>query len=259
MKQLSLFSMVCRKVGDPLHDHAKFILTECSTGCKSWFLQISDICNKYGLQHPLFYLEYPPQKLLFKNQVKSAITEYWHQVLTSECRELKSLKYFRPELYSVLKPHYMWTLAAGMPYETTKSSVLSKMLSGRYRSENFCRHFNPSNREGYCSLPSCSNVPGTLEHILITCPSLSCTRERMYSMFLERTVMFPSLHHCIRNISNANEEIQTQFFLEPLAFQVVKDEAFRTGQQYIRTLSYITRTFVFRIHREYLKHIKDLS
>ena len=146
----------------------------------------------------------------------------------------------------------MWTLAAGMPYETTKSSVLSKMLSGRYRSENFCRHFNPSNREGYCSLPSCFNMPGTLEYILITCPSLSCTRERMYSMCLERTVMFPSLHHCVRNILNANEEIQTQFFLEPLAFQVVKDEALRTGQQYIRTLSYICFSHtqgVFKTHK----------
>ena len=130
------------------------------------------------------------------------------------------------------------------------------MISGRYRSKMFCRQFNPNNREGNCSLPTCLNVPGTMEHMLFTCPSLSTIRERMYQMCLERTVMFPSLHQLIRDILEMNEETKTQFFLEPLAFQDVRDDAERTGQQFIKTLNYITRTFFFRLHREYLSYSK---
>ena len=78
----------------------------------------------------------------------------------------------------------------------------------------------------------------------------------MYQMCLERTVMFPSLHQLIRDILEMNEETKAQFFLEPLAFRDVRDDAERTGLQFLKTLNFITRTFVFQLHREYLSYSK---
>ena len=207
--------MISRRPNDPLHRHCRYILTNCTRSSQSWFYQIKDILNKYGLKDPLHYLDFPQQKTIFKQNVKTTVTRYWHDVLVQECKGLKSLKYFRPELYSLQKPHYMWNTSAGNPYETSKATILAKMISGRFRTEMFCRHFSKDNKHGNCSAPGCSNVPGTLEHMLVTCPFLDQVREEMYSMCLEKTVMFPSLHQLIRNILTLNEEVKAQFFIEP--------------------------------------------
>ena len=257
MKQLSLFSMICRKPDDPLHRHGRFILTNCSQKSKSWFCQVKDILIQYGLNDPLHYLDCPPQKPVFKQQVKRVISNYWHAVLIEECKGLSSLKYFRPELYSLLKPHYMWTTTAGNPFETSKSTVTARMISGRFRSEMFCRHFKKDNKSGNCTAPGCFNQKGTLEHILVSCPHLEAIRELMFTMCLEKTVMFPSLHQLVREVMISSEEVKAQFFIEPLAFPLVRQECMVFGQQYIMTVSYITRTFVFNINREYQKRFKN--
>ena len=256
IRQLSLFSMICLKPDDPLHKHGVYILSQCSKSSKSWFFQIHEVLSLYGLETPLHYLTYPPNKIGFKNYVKKAVISYWHSVFIEESKGLRSLKYFKPELYSLTKPHYMWTTTAGMPYETSKSTVLARMMSGRFRTEMFCRYFSLENKEGYCTAPGCNEVPGTLEHVLVTCPALNYTRERMYHMCLGKTVMFPSLHQLVREILVSDEETKTMFFIEPLAFDIVKQDAELIGGHYISTVSYLTRTFVFCMYRDYIQRFQ---
>ena len=208
----------------------------------------------YDLPDPLLLLQCPPQKLNFKQEYKRKISGYWHMLFVNECRDLKSLKYFRPELYSLSKPHYLWISSAGRPYESSKSTILARMLSGRYRSEFFTRHFKV-NSNGLCSANTCENVMGTLEHILMSCPAYNNTREQQFALCLSKTVMFPFLHGFIRAILNADEYVKTQFFLEPLAFPAIREESRSHGQQYLSTLSYLCRSFVFSIHREFLKRL----
>ena len=62
-------------------------------------------------------LDNPLSKTAFKNIVKKKIIEYWETSLRAEAIPLRSLKYFKPELYSLTKEHYMWTAAASNPYE----------------------------------------------------------------------------------------------------------------------------------------------
>ena len=75
-KQLSLFVMVCHNSDDLLHKHAIYILSSCKTGCKSWFIKVSEICSKYGLPDPLTLLQSPPRKDVFKTLYKKTICEY---------------------------------------------------------------------------------------------------------------------------------------------------------------------------------------
>ena len=256
-RQLSLFTMICHKPGSLLHEHAKYTL-DLEQNNYSWFKQIRDICLLYDLPDPSVLLHSPPQKLNFKRDYKKKICIYWHKLFVTECRDLKSLKYFRPELYSVTKPHYLWTLSAGRPYESSKSTIVAQMLSGRYRSEFFCRHFKATH-SGLCSSPTCEDVAGTLEHILISCPAYSITRDEQFSLCLSNTVMFPFLHGFIRQIINSDENTKAQFFLEPLAFEVIRQESNNHGMHYLSTLNYICRSFVFSIHREYINRIKNIS
>ena len=134
-RQLSLFAMICHLPDDPLNIHAKYILTNAPPSAKSWFQQVRDSCSLYGLPDPLQLLHNPPSKEKFKSEAKQSIVDYWHEHFTVETRKLKSLKYFKPELYSLIKPHYMWSMAASNPFECSKSSVLAKFVSGKYRTQ----------------------------------------------------------------------------------------------------------------------------
>ena len=254
-RQLSLFYMVCKNTSDPLHNHARHVLTTCKSSSKSWFLNIQSICFQYELPDPLDLLNNCPTKKTFKSWVKQSVSKYWQQLLVKECQNMSSLKYFKPELYSITRPHYMWTTTASRPFESAKSTIWARMLSGRYRTEMFCRHFS-SNKEGFCAAPCCTRVPGSLEHLLATCPALAATREKLFTIILSETVMFPTLHSCLKDIFSADESTITSFFLEPLTFPDIMHDATTIGYQFIQTISYISRTFLFYIHREYVMCLK---
>ena len=254
-RQLSLFSMVCHLPDDPLHHHANHILSFAPPSAKSWFQQIRDICTQYGLPHPLQLLDNPPPKEQFKSEVKRKICDFWYNQFVTETRKLKSLKYFKPELYSLTKPHYMWTSAASNPFECSKSTILARMASGRYRSDMLCRHWS-RNRSGFCIAPSCTQTSGTLEHLLVSCPAHSSARERLYQMWLEKSVMFPNLHATIKAILVSPAPTIAQFILEPLAFQLILSDFLTLGDKYAQQLAYMTRTFAFYIHREHQKLLK---
>ena len=251
-RQLSLFLMVCHLPDDPLNKHAQHILASAPPSAKSWFQQVRNLCTQYGLPNPLQLLERPPNKEHFKAEVKAKIVNYWQELFTAETKKLKSLKYFKPELYSLMKPHYMWSTAAGNPFECSKSTALAKMVSGRFRTDMLCRYWS-NNRSGCCKSPTCIDTPGTLEHILASCPALATVRERLYQMWLDRSVMFPTLHCTIRDVLSSPPETIVQFVLEPLAFQLILADIRTHGNQFIHQLSYMTRTFAFYMQREYKK------
>ena len=249
-RQLSLLLMLCHLPRDPLNLHARHILNTAPRSAKSWFQQVQDLCSMYSLASPIQLLDSPPNKEQFKSRVKKNVAAYWHQVLSCETKKLKTLKYFKPELYSLTKPHYMWTSAASNVFESSKSTVLARMASGRFRTDMMTRFWS-QNRSGYCSLPTCEQVQGTLEHLLVTCPALSNTRESMFQMWLEKSVMFPSLHATIRSVLSSHTEDIVQFILEPLAFPSILEDARTHGNHFIQLLSYMTRTFAFYMNRHY--------
>ena len=255
IRQLGLFSMICHLPTDPLYAHAKYVLTEAPSKAKSWFQQIEKICTQYGLPSPLHLLSYPLAKGAFKSLVRRKIVEYWQTLLRAEAESMSSMKYFKSELYSLTRCHYIWSTAASNPYECSKSTVLARMISGRFRSEALCRHWS-TNRSGNCRAPSCYQIYGTLEHLLVSCPALDSVRERLNTMWLDKSVMFPSLHATIRDILVSDENQKVQFILEPLSFPEIFKSFKIHGKRFIEQLSYLTRTFAFYIEKEYRNIVK---
>ena len=228
--------MVCHLPEDPLNRHARFILTCAPPPAKSWFQQIRDLSSQYGIPTTLKLLDSPLPKEAFKAMVKKKIVEYWEALLRVEASPLRSLHYFKPELYSLTRAHYMWTTAASNPFECSKSTILARMASGRYRTEILCRHWS-TNRAGHCRAPSCHQTPGTLEHLLVACPALGTVRERLYQMRLEKTVMFPALHSTIKEVLKSDESSKVQFIIEPLALPQLAAMSTLYGSTFIEQLS----------------------
>ena len=141
--------MMCSLQEDHLLKHAKPVLMSALPSSKSWFLQIRDLCLKYCLPHPLQLIENPLEKVPFKNLVKKNITSFWENLLRQEASQLPSLHYFMYSNYSLKSPHVMWMYSGSSSYECSKSLVIAKMISGRYRTEVLCRNW-AVDRSGCC-------------------------------------------------------------------------------------------------------------
>ena len=250
-RQLTLFSMICRLQGDPLHAHAHYALTCLPRSAKSWFQQLRDICLKYSLPHPLELLQHPPSKLRFKTLVKKQVTKHWEDLLRSETLDLSSLIFFQTTRLSLHHPTMLWLTAGSNSYECSKSLLVAKMQSGRYRSDYLCRHWTPSNKKGFCLSDTCHEVEGNLVHMLTLCPALKRTRDRLVTFWHKRSSASPPLNKILADVLSSPPTVQTQFILDPQMDPAVNDlcKSKKLGSEMLRHVYYLTRTFAYYMHR----------
>ena len=252
-RQMTLFSMICHLKDDPLQHHAQHVLLHHGSGSKSWFIQVRNICIQYGLPHPLKLLSNPIRKENFKTEIKAKVTEYWQKVLAAEASSLSSLSHFNPNMHLVTKPHPIWAAAGSNPYELNKSTILSRMISGRYRSERLTR-FWTANREGFCLLPDCfrRGVYGDLEHLLLHCAELKAVREKLYQMWLEKSSALPPLRTFVSHVLQSSPQTKLKFILDPSSLPDIVKLGQIYGPTVLDIVLYMTRTYAYGLHREKL-------
>ena len=127
------------------------------------------------------------------------------------------------------------------------------MVSGRYRTEAVMRFWS-NNREGYCLLPSCYGVLGTLEHMLLDCESLEQTRRNLFEMWIHRTQWkHPYLLPVIENLLHSDNTVLLQFILNPATHPDIIFIAQNFDSSVIDHVFYLARTFAFCMHKQKLK------
>ena len=257
-RQLGLFSMICRLPNNPLNYHARFVLSQVPVSSQSWFHIIRDLCLRYHLAHPLTLLDCPPSKEEFKKEVKLRITDYWLHKLRDEASSLSSLQYFNPFVHSLTTASRIWLSAKNNPFETSKAVIVARIISGRYRSEAFCRHWTNSN--GYCMSPTCRNVLGDVEHLLLHCPALDCARTKMLEMWQEKTAaLYPDLFNLISKIRKSPHSCLMHFLLNPCSFPEIIAMGQAQGTDLIDHAYYLTRTYVHYLHKKKQKIIMKVQ
>ena len=155
-----------------------------------------------------------------KKMIKLKITEYWQFLLGKESLSLQSLKYFDPLKCSLLSPHPMWTSSAHSSYESNKTKILARMVSGRYRTEMLCRFWSPTNT-GHCLAQTCHQVEEDLEHLLIKCPALQPVRQRLQNLWTIKASQLPELHTLILKVLSSPPDQQLRFILTLLPTQTL--------------------------------------
>ena len=190
----------------------------------------------------------------FKKLAKLKVTDYWRQMLVTECTSpsLTSLRYFNPQKASLHKPHPIWTSTAGNSYECGKGTILARMVSGRYRTE-MMRRFWSTNRSGYCLAPTCHLVQEDLEHLLVVCPSMEHVRHRLHSLWCLKTADCPPLQRLIMQMLGSAPEILLRFILDSTALPQLITLVQVFGQEIQDRVCYLTRTWAFAIHRQKMK------
>ena len=130
------------------------------------------------------------------------------------------------------------------------------MLSGRYRTERLCR-FLSSNTYGHCLLRPCTNmnISEDISHILLHCPALSTTRERLRDLFMDSKLRHPHISSITDFLQSDDTTMKTQFLLDCSTMYPVIKHIQEYGNQVLDILFYLTRTWCYSMHRERLKQL----
>ena len=157
---------------------------------------------------------------------------------------------------SLTRPHPIFLSAGPSPYEVTKAHIQALFLSGRYRTEKLCRHWS-SNPEGNCLTPLCApnGILEDEEHILLYCPALAETRQRLVKFTLRyaQSVASVAISRILCTYLQPYNPMFFQFLLDcstiPEVIRLVQEQ----GKAYQSHLFKVTRTWCYSLHRERLK------
>ena len=155
---------------------------------------------------------------------------------------------------SLSRPHPIWISAGSSNYEVKKATVQARMLSGRYRTCWLRRHWS-GDPTGSCQLPDCDGQPGTLLHLATAeCAGLHSAKVKavaLWGIFLRSNkTLFP----IIRDFSLGNPQQFLEFLVDPTTKPAVLSLAQEhPKEQIISKLCYMTRTWLFIVHKQRLK------
>ena len=241
--------------GNILHKIGRYILTTFRPSSKSWFVSIRNLCVLYNLPHPLQTLEYPPSKESGKSLVKSHIVSYWEKKLRDSAKDLTSLSYFHPEYMSLLRPHPLFSSCGENSFEVAKSLTVSRMISGRYRSDQLLSHFD-KNEDQRCRL--CLTSTGNIEHLLLDCSALSDVRNTQLQSISNRTDFCQDSVFLILNYREKSASAFIQLLLDCSVLPEVI-VANQNGQNVMHDIFKFGRTWCYNIHATRMKLLGRLK
>jgi hypothetical protein len=258
MRILGLFGMICRLPDNILHKISLNKLTTEPDNSSSWFIQIRQLCSQYNLPSPLSLLLHPPSKCSYNSLVKKRVLDKWQEKYRSDAEGKDSLLYFKPSFMSLLRPHPLWTTCKANSFEVNKSVAVARLLSGRYNSDWHSRHWSSDNEEGFCLLCPGMNIPGTIEHLLVTCEALNPKRSALFNFWDQQSEDSLPLQELLLTIRRSSPKDFSQFVLDPSVVQQVISGCQKKLFQ-LDEIFHLSRTFSYGIHRRRLQLLGRLN
>ena len=256
LKMFAIFGQLCRlNDGGSAGDNILAVMagniysSSTTNSSKSWFWRIRQLTLQYALPHPSEWLLCKPSKSTVKSTTKSAVLQYWLAKIRDKADTLPSLQYLKTEYLGLTRCHAIFWTCGSSPWELEKATTQARLLSGRYRVEALSGHWVPWNRDGMCSLPQCWRSAcahkGTLESLLLSCPSLSSTRDVLLQYQSEFLSNHPDL---LTLVTECLVSDPVQFWLDCSTMK----EVIRFVQENDRSVLYklfkLTRNFCHTIH-----------
>ena len=158
---------------------------------------------------------------------------------------------------SLTSPHPIWSSCGSNPFECHKAVTAARMLSGRYLTDRLQRHWT-ENKSGSCLLPACahSQFDGTLEHLLLFCPSLEKTRAGLLELVSKVSTEDIQISFILKAVfSDPDFKVLMQFLLDCSTMPIVINTTQHSGHQIRDRLLYVGRTWCYNIHRERMKQL----
>ena len=155
---------------------------------------------------------------------------------------------------SLSKPHPLWTTCSNNSYECSKAILQAKIVSGRYKTDRLARHFGQNN-DGNCRICN-ENADGSMV-LLLHCPSLATTRQKMFHLLHERNNYCASTRHLINSIMGGpSESDKVQLLLDCSCLPDIISSHLSDNRTMLEIFRF-TRTWCFAVHSMRLKIEKD--
>ena len=152
---------------------------------------------------------------------------------------------------SLTSPSPLLTSCGSNAFEVKKMTVQIRMLSGRYRTDWFRRHW--TGETGSCCLPSCDSTKGDLPHLLSgACPALAQTLARALLYWQKVLSALPHLLPPVQAALIASPEAFTTFLLDPSTDPGVIALVQLHGAGVLGTYFRLSRSWVWAAHRRRL-------
>ena len=251
LRQLSIFGMVTRLPDNILHKHFVNILGYQTVSPGSWLHQIASLCLQYSLPHPASLLAAPLTRHSFKHLVKKKVISYWELQLRAEASTLTSLKFFNPHFMSLSSPHPVWTSAGSSPTKVAMACVQAKLLSGRYRTQALCSHWQNGDR--HCKLSDSCSADEDIIHMLQNCTALGPTRDKLRTFTSKYCNTNPIVANIVSKHCHPSSETYCQFLLDCSSLPEVICLVQEQGKIIHEHLFNITRVWCYSIHRDRLR------
>ena len=116
---------------------------------------------------------------------------------------------------SLTKPHPMFTTCDSNVYEVNKTKAMSSLISGRFKSDYMSRHWDINNKDGMCKLCPSTRSSGDLTHLLVFCPALQETRDKLVRFSFSKTVDNPHLSQLLKSQLGGSSKQLISFLLDP--------------------------------------------
>ena len=130
------------------------------------------------------------------------------------------------------------------------------MASGRYKTCWLRRHW-ADKETGIRRVPGCTgDLPGTLLHLATgQCPGLASATAAAAAHWSSFLKVHPLLLPLIQVISSSSPEVFLSFLLGPATEAPVIALAQEQGRDVVNQLCFMTRTWLYTLHRERLKKL----
>lgn len=170
IRQLNLFNDIIRSDNQTMKNILIRQLNVKSADSKSWFINIINILELYGLPSVKTVLQTVPPKLTWKKKVKTAVDAYWNEKLKSDCNQKSSLKLCDISQLAIGKVHPIWMSVSDNIKDVRRGGIKIRLLTGTYILQTKVSKFNQYEVDDTC--PLCQIESEDTCHFIIKCNAL---------------------------------------------------------------------------------------
>ena len=206
----------------------------------SWTSMVRRLLAVYSLPSAFDLVDHPPHPEAWKNMVTTAVNQYWEERICSVAATYPSLRFMDTQTLKIGTAHPAVTSISSNPFDTVRSRVRLKLLTGSYVLQSNRPAFNQSYSR-QCVL--CKSGDETREHFLLICPALQEDRA-------ERIGEVDEIFTEISNIpfTSLPTDKQLAVIIDPSNFILQGDTNSRVSSTDLARLEAAIRALCFRLH-----------
>ncbi len=206
----------------------------------SWTSMVRRILAFYGLPSPFALLDHPPTTEPWKNMVTKAVNTYWEQRISTRAATYPSLRFMATQTFRIGKSHPAIVSISSNPYDTFRSRVRLKLMTGTYTLQSNRPAFNQSATK-ICVL--CQAGVESREHFILTCPALENDRRQVLE---DLTKTFQPTFKVPFSALSTPEQLQA--IIDPTLFLLQGDTNHHHSSPDLVQYEAAVRTLCFKLH-----------